>query len=328
MNYIIKSEYAGKTVKEFLKNEVKPSNKLLALLKNRDNGILVNHRRVTVRHILSSGDVLSLNYEDDNNRENINIVPNDSLLKSIDIIYEDDYMIAVDKPYGMPSHPSLNHFDDTLANAVTAYFKNKNQVINFRSVNRLDKNTSGIVLIAKNKMISAKLNDLIKTGNIKKIYKAIITGNIDCCEQEKINNDLKTVGGLFCYDKNTKTGQITAPIKREKESIIKRICSADGDSSKTDFQVLRISEDKKLCYLEIYPLTGRTHQIRVHFHSIGYPLLGDDLYFIEGATVYKNNIIKRHALHASSIEFVHPMTRDNINISCELCEDMKLGFLY
>ena len=326
MNYIIESDYARKTVKDFLKKEVKPSHRLLTILKNKDNGILVNNTKVTVRYVLSTGDLLSLNYEDEENEENENIVPNDSLLESIEVIYEDDYMIAFNKPCGMPSHPSINHFDDTLANAAVSYFKNKNQSINFRSVNRLDKNTSGIVLIAKNKMISAKLNGLIKSGNIKKVYKAIIVGNIDSCDKEKINSRLKSVGGIFCYDKETKAGEITAPIKREKESIIKRICDIDGDYSKTEFRVLQISENKKFSYLEIYPKTGRTHQIRVHFYSIGYPLAGDDLYFIDEPS--GNNIINRHALHASSLEFIHPVTGDNININCELCADMKLTFLF
>ena len=326
MNYIIESEYAGKTVKDFLRSEVKPSNRLLTLLKSRDNGILVNDKRVTVRYILSDGDLLSLNYEDKaggetGEDEDRNIVPNDSLLELIKVLYEDNYIIAFNKPCGMPSHPSINHFDDTLANAAMAYFKRKNQAINFRSVNRLDKNTSGIVLMAKNKLVSAKLNDLIKLGHIKKIYNAIIIGDIDCCDEAEINRKFKNLGGVFRYDSETKSGEITAPIKREKDSIIKRICAVDGDYSRTEFKVLDVintGEDKKRSYLEVYPKTGRTHQIRVHFYSIGYPLAGDDWYFIDEP----DNNISRLALHASYLEFVHPVTRNNISINCDPCEDL------
>ena len=323
MNYIIESEYAGKTVKDFLRSEVKPSNRLLTLLKSRDDGILVNDSRVTVRYILSDGDLLSLNYEDkaggeSGEDEDRNIVPNDSLLDLIKVLYEDEYIIAFHKPSGMASHPSINHFDDTLANAAMSYFKRKNQAINFRSVNRLDKNTSGIVLMAKNKLVSAKLNDLIKLGHIKKVYNAIIMGDIDRCDEAGINREFKNLGGVFRYDRATKSGEITAPIKREKDSIIKRICAVDGDYSRTEFKVLRVSEDKKRSYLAVYPKTGRTHQIRVHFCSIGYPLAGDDWYFIDEP----DNNMSRLALHASYLEFVHPISGDNISINCELSEGL------
>jgi len=300
MDFVIKSAYAGKTVKDFLKSNVNLSRNMLIILKNKSDGIMVNGNRVTVRFVLSERDVLSLNYEnvDELNQDKSFVAENQNLLNLLDIIYEDDFMIAVNKPPNMPSHPSINHFDDTLANLVVTYFRNNNIKSFYRAVNRLDKNTSGIVLVAKDKIISARLNDMMKRGEIKKTYIAVVRGNIENFAKE--------------------TNRIIAPIRREHDSIIKRVCAPDGDYAETEFKLLKSND--KASVLEVYPKTGRTHQIRLHFCLVGFPLLGEDLYC-------ENNInfdyqINRHALHAYSLEFNHPQNNKKINISCEIPEDM------
>ena len=339
MDFMIQSEYHNKTIKDFLYREVKPSRKLLSLAKSRENGITVNGVRVTVRHILSRGDILGLNYEDCNADDSGKFIAgNYDLLKLVDILYEDDYMLAVNKPYNMPSHPSINHYGDTLANAVMAYF-NKTGTKSFpgifRAVNRLDKNTSGIVLIAKDKMTSARLNKMIKHGEIKKTYIALAAGNLEKMTPEEIrgiNVKLAEINGSFGYDHETKTGKITAPVKREQDSIIKRACAFDGDYSETDFKAVKSNGD--ITVVEVYPKTGRTHQIRLHFYTIGFPLLGDDLYFSdESKNISLKYKIIRHALHAKSLEFVHPMinminiknmiNNERVNLICEVCDDMR-----
>ena len=302
MDFVIKSDYDKKTVKEFIRSNVNISRNMLIILKNKSDGILVNGSRVTVRYILSEGDILSLNYEnvDEINQDKSFVAENQDLLNLnlLDIIYEDDFILAVNKPPYMPSHPSINHFDDTLANLVVTYFRNKNIKSFYRAVNRLDKNTSGIVLVAKNKIMSARLNDMMKRGEIKKTYIAVLNGNIENFAKE--------------------TNRIIAPIKREQDSIIKRVCAEDGDYAETEFKLLKSND--KASVLEVYPKTGRTHQIRLHFSTIGFPLLGEDLYC-------ENNInqeyqISRHALHAYSLEFNHPENNKKIYISCELPKDI------
>ena len=332
MEFLIPPEYDKKTVKDFLYCEIKPSRKLLTVAKNKENGITVNGVRVTVRYMLSCGDVLNFDYADDlgdsedskDSREFV--AENHDLLKLIDIIYEDDYILAVNKPYNMPSHPSINHYDDTLANAVMAYYNKTGIKSAFRAVNRLDKNTSGIVLIAKDKLTSERLNTMIKRGEIKKTYIAIVAGNLENITGSEliVSPELSELSGSFEYDAESKTGRIIAPIKREQGSIIKRICASDGSYSETEFKVLNSNANEEISIVEVYPKTGRTHQIRLHFQTIGFPLLGDDLYCSDTSTdISLKYKMSRHALHSKSLEFIHPMSGENVELMCEINDDMK-----
>ena len=330
MDFVIQSDYDGKTVKDFIRYNFNISRNTLIILKNKSDGITVNNNRVTVRFILSKGDILSLNYEniDELNQDKSFVAENQNLLGLLDIVYEDDFILAVNKPPNMPSHPSINHFDDTLANLVVTYFRNKNINSFYRAVNRLDKNTSGIVLIAKDKIISARLNDMMKRGEIKKTYIAVLNGDINLITDAQCAPLLK-IGGSFEYNPDAKTGRITAPIKREHDSIIKRVCHKDGDYAETEFKVLKTSisfsdsDDSFISVLEVYPKTGRTHQIRLHFHALGCPLLGEDLYCEKNIIQNQYYQIDRHALHARSLEFIHPHSNKKINISCELPQDIS-----
>ncbi|MCL1859067.1 MAG: RluA family pseudouridine synthase [Oscillospiraceae bacterium] len=321
MDFVIKSDYDKKTVKDFLKSNINISRNMLIVLKNKSDGITVNGNRVTVRFVLSEGDVLSLNHEniDELNQDKSFVAENQSLLNLLNIVYEDDFIIAVNKPPNMPSHPSINHFDDTLANLVVTYFRNNNIKSFYRAVNRLDKNTSGIVLVAKDKIMSARLNDMMKRGEIKKTYIAVLNGNIENLPADEHSSSLREIGGVYEYNPENKTGRIIAPIRREHASIIKRVCAVDGDYAETEFKVLKYNN--KASVLEVYPKTGRTHQIRLHFCAIGLPLLGEDLYCENN--INQDYIIKRHALHAYCLEFNHPENNKKINISCELPEDMS-----
>ena len=318
MDFVVKSEYSGKTVKDFIKASFDISRKMLILLKNKSDGIMVNGIRVTVRFVLSEGDILSLNYEnaDEILKENSFVAENQSLLPLLNIIYEDDFILAVNKPPNMPSHPSINHFDDTLANLVVTYFRNNNISSFYRAVNRLDKNTSGIVLIAKDKIMSARLNGMMQNGYIRKTYIAVLNGNVNHIYLENLLK-IAEIGGVFEYDPNEKTGRIIAPIRREHDSIIKRVCAIDGDYCETEFKILKSNDN--ISVAEVYPKTGRTHQIRLHFHAIGCPLLGEDLYCENNNETCE---IKRHALHAYSLEFFHPENNKKMTIKCELPEDM------
>ena len=324
MDFVIKSEYDGKIIKDFLKSNINLSRNMLILLKNKSDGITVNGNRATVRYRLSKGDVLSLNYEnaDEIYKDKSFVAENQNLLSLLDIVYEDEFILAVNKPPNMPSHPSINHFDDTLANMVVTYFRNKNINSFFRAVNRLDKNTSGIVLIAKNQIMSARLNDSMKNGGIRKTYIAVSNGNVnDICHDDN-KAKFAELGGFIEFDEVQKTGRIVAPIKREQDSIIKRVCAKDGDYAETEFKILKSNVQASV--LEVEPKTGKTHQIRLHFFTAGFPLLGEDLYCDENISKTDNDYhINRHALHAYSLEFTHPENNKKMTLKCELPEDIK-----
>ena len=203
----------------------------------------------------------------------------------LDIIYEDEDVLALNKPAAMPVHESRNHRGDTLSNAVANYMKGKRDSA-FRAVFRLDRDTSGIVLTAKNELAAAKL-----AGKIKKDYYAVVCGEI------------------------AGKGTIDAPIRRLGDSIIKRGVFEDGDSAITHYE--SIKTNGKYTLLKINLETGRTHQIRVHFSNIGHPLAGDDIYGGSRAD------IARQALHCKAICFTHPVKGKKITLECDFPPDME-----
>lgn len=297
MKLIISEELHGMAIRDILKNKIKFSNATITFLKTRDRGIVLNGEKVTVRKTVKSGDVLELEYTDDKTlAEKSEIIPTNLPL---DILYEDEDVILLNKPPFMPTHPSQNHHTDTLANALRYYFDSKDIPFIFRTVNRLDNATSGIVLVAKNKFAANRLSQSIYNREISKSYLAILNGTPQARE-----------------------GEICAPIKREQESIIKRTVSDDGAYSLTKYKTLLSGDMFSL--VEASPITGRTHQLRVHFAYIGNPICGDTLYG------YPSHFITRQALHAYKISFTHPISGKLITIKATLPKDMldlyKLAF--
>ena len=281
MKLTVTDKDSGKTVGEFLKTELKFPSSTISFLKTRDNGILLNQERVTVRKTLKTGDILELEYADDKTAVELSTILPVQL--PLDIIYQDNDIIALNKPPFMPTHPSHNHHDDTLANGLRYYFDSLDIPFIFRAINRLDNNTSGIVLISKNRLSAAKLSNEMLHKNIRKSYLAVIHG---------------------CPD--NVCGEICAPIKREQESIIKRIVSDDGAYSLTKYRT--ICTNGMYSLIEASPITGRTHQLRVHFAHIGHPICGDTLYG------YPSEFIARQALHAYKLSFVHPTSEKHITL--------------
>ena len=273
IDFEIKAEDSGKKIKDFLRDFV-VSGSLLKKLKNSESGILKNGAHARAIDCVSAGDTLTINIE------NSGKAPEKSETK-INILYEDEDIIAADKPANMPVHESRNHRGDTLSNAVAGNCPGA-----FRAIYRLDRDTSGIVLIAKNELAAAKL-----AGKVKKYYYAVACGIIE--------------GG----------GTIDKPIKRERESIIKRCAARDGERAVTHYEALAHNAKYTLLKLELE--TGRTHQIRVHLAHIGFPLAGDDLY--GGST----KDIKRQALHCRDIYFTHPVSGKRIHIFSEFPQDIK-----
>lgn len=279
VEFKISAENNAKTVKNFLKNNLLCSSSLITHLKMRD-GITLNNHSVTVRETLQQGDVLRLVIESDESASQ-NITPNFEGLP-LDIVYEDSDILVVNKAAGVPVHPSKDHLNDTLANFLTAYFVQQNQSFVFRCVNRLDRGTSGLVVIAKNSYTHAWFNNT--EHRPQKVYTAIVCGIVrdDC-------------------------GTIAAPIGREcGVATIKRTVMDDGQSAITHYRVEKRFKHHTLVSLTLE--TGRTHQIRVHMAYIGHPLLGDFLYGVE-----QKQIIANHALHCEKISLIHPFTGEHLS---------------
>ena len=289
MKIIAGQQHDGVSVKQVLFGELGLSRGQVVSLKAND-GIRVNSNSVTVRYILKEGEVLELDLEDREEDVNANIAPADLPL---DILYEDDDVICVNKPSGMPTHPSHNHHGDTLANALCYYFKEKGIPFVFRAVNRLDRETSGVVLVAKNRAAAAKLSKHLKNGDFKKVYHSVVIG---------VPHDEK--------------GVIKAYISRVEGSIIFRKASDTGTASEyaeTLYNTVERYAGHSL--VEVRPITGRTHQIRVHFAYIGNPIYGDGLYGTEEEEPLM--------LHASSLSFPLPDGR-YITVSAPIPDRFKI----
>ena len=290
MIYKISAEENGKTVKEILRYGVGLSLAFTKQLKFLDNGIMLNGEKVTVRRTVSAGDILFLATED---------VQKDGVLTPtplpLDIAYEDEYIVMPNKSADMPTHPSHNHRGDTLADALAYKYQEEGIPFVFRAISRLDRNTSGILLIAKDRISASRLSASMKNGDISKKYIAILEGELDFDE-----------------------GTIDTYIKREAESIIfRRVCKENegGDRAITKYKLLAKSNGYSLVLAS--PITGRTHQLRVHFSHMGAPILGDDMYGNESP------LISRHALHALSLEFIHPKTNTPITVCAPPSEDIS-----
>ena len=286
LKYTIKDTDTYQNVKEVLKAYFGISERLLLRLKNTQN-ILLNDEPTYVSKEITSGDEIKvlIDFIEDNS----NIVPTKM---DLDIIYEDDSFIVINKAPNMAIHPSMLHYDTSLSNGIRYYFDSINLKKKIRPVNRLDKDTSGLVIFAKNEYIQECLVSQMKTKDMKKTYIAI-------CE------------GIF----EEKSGTINLPIARKPNSIIERCVDSSGDQAITHYEVLKEFQNTSVvkCILE----TGRTHQIRVHLSHINHPILGDTLYGKKYTT------ISRQLLHAYKLDFIHPITRKKVSYTAPIPDDFK-----
>lgn len=281
LNYTIKKEQC---LREFLlENNI--SRKTLTRIKfDKDGGIKVNDKEENVRYILQSGDKVAVTLPSEKFSEHVRFIEG-----KLDIIYEDEYFLVVNKPVNLPSIPSRNEEDASLLEIVNTYFRDNNYVTIPHIVTRLDKNTTGLVLIAKHRHIHALFGKI----EINKFYLALVKG--------KVNNQV-----------------IEANIKREDNSIITRCVAVDGDYAKTQVWLEKYDEKNDVSLVKLKLFTGRTHQIRVHMSHLGHPLLGDELYGGD------KDLIARQALHCYNLQFKHPITQNEISLKAPLAEDIRI----
>ena len=262
-------------IRQVLREHFGISNRLLLKLKQNKKIYLNNSNNIYLDMSVKENDLIKINldFEEDNS----NIVPTKMDLK---ILYEDECLLIIDKPPHMPVHPSLNHYENSLSNGVKYYFDSINLHRLIRPINRLDKDTSGIVMFAQNEYIQSRLT------NYTKEYIAIVIGKLEG------------------------KGVIDKPIKRKVDSIIERCVDENGEKAITEYEVLKNFNinGEDLTEVKCILRTGRTHQIRVHMASINHPILGDTLYGQE------SNLIDRQALHAFKVKFIHPITKKEIEI--------------
>lgn len=287
--YTIPVEFKGKNILSFLKHH-QYSSPIITHLKRTERGILLNNEWGRVRDILHENDILTITLIETTTSDNI--VPSPLTLS---ILYEDDDLMVINKEADTPIHPSQGNYDNTLANAVAYLYQERKEPFVYRCMNRLDKDTTGLLILAKNMYSASLLSTMIKNREVHREYLAIATG--------------------FVPDQ----GIIDKPIGRVDDSTIEReVNLITGDPARTHFKRLAYKNGYSLVSLKLE--TGRTHQIRVHMKSIGHPLPGDFLYNPD------YSIIQRQALHSYRLSFAHPITKEPLVFTAPLPEDMRLLF--
>lgn len=286
IDYIIDEDSAGLRVEQFLRRK-RYSGQNLSEIKRMPKSILVNGVHYYMRQELSTGDHLQVRICETQNSEKI---PPTKL--PLDIIYEDEDLLVLNKPDGMPIHPSLNNYTNSMANALAYYFQSQGKPFIFRCCNRLDRDTSGLTIVSKHLVSGSILSDMTKYREVHREYLAIARGSVTPSE-----------------------GTIQAPLGRKEGTIIERTVDWEhGEDAVTHYKVVKEANGHSLVSLRLE--TGRTHQIRIHMKYLGYPLIGDYLYNPD------MEYMTRQALHSHHMEFTHPITGEHISFTAPLPEDM------
>lgn len=277
------------TIHGFLKSRGY-SHSVIVSLKKTENGILKNGEWARTSDFLVPSDLLTVRIEENESSEHILPSP-----LPFPVVYEDEDLVVVSKPSGMPIHPSQGNYDNTLANAAAFYYRQKGESFVYRCINRLDRDTTGLLILAKHAYSASLLSRMVASRKICREYLAVVKGRTD------------------------DSGMIDAPIGRKEGSTIERqVDFQNGEYARTHYRLLRYENGYSLVSLKLD--TGRTHQIRVHMKYIGHPLPGDFLYCPD----YEK--IKRQALHSCRLTFSHPVTEKLMDFTAPLPDDMASFF--
>jgi 23S rRNA pseudouridine1911/1915/1917 synthase len=282
---VIPENWKNVTIDQILKEHWQAPKKLIHIMR-MDKDIKVNGEYLPWNHSLSTGDIVQINLFKETD---YGVLPS---YGELNVLYEDDHLIVVNKPAGMDTHPNQPGDVGTLANLIAFHFQSMGENCRVMHIHRLDRDTSGAVVFAKHPLSKAILDRLLIIRKVKRTYLALVHGRL-----------------------KQKKGTISEPIGRDRHHNTRRRVSPSGQEAVTHYRVLEVRENMTLT--EVVLDTGRTHQIRVHMSHIGHPLAGDTLY--GGKPIYK-----RQALHAARISFPHPMTGENIECEAECLDEIGL----
>ena len=286
MIWTITEKETGMIIRDFLIKQCLFSRRILKAIK-QDGCILLNGKKVTVREQLHMGDQLKVIFPEE--EKGLELYPK---AVPLDIIYEDDAILVINKQRGIPVIPSRHYNKETIAHGLLYYYEEKGLHYTVHVVTRLDRNTSGLMLVAKHRYSHSLLSKLQRDGEVKRAYTAFVEGEM-----------LK------------KKGTINVPIGRNPQSIVERMVREDGQRAITHYEV--VEKYETFSVVKVLLETGRTHQIRVHFSYLGHPLVGDDLY---GGSTEK---LKRQGLHCDTLSFYHPFSHEWMEFTIDLPEDMR-----
>ncbi|OME89973.1 MULTISPECIES: RluA family pseudouridine synthase [Paenibacillus] len=320
ISYVVSPHEDGMLLKTILQKRMGVSRKLLSRLKLTEQGIMLNGTRVYISVKVHAGDLVEIRMEQERS--------DDMLPQPMDlhILYEDEHLLVLNKPAGIIVHPTHGHYTDTLANGVVHYWQEKGWNYRFRAVHRLDQETSGVLVVAKNPYIHQHVSEQMIAGTVDKRYVAFVHGK-----------------------PALPSGDIDGPIDRDPLEPHRRIVTPDGYPSLTRYQVCETYHSASLVELKLE--TGRTHQIRVHMLSIGCPLIGDQMYRhpvyserelrsdgtetasygnegsaepeVDSSIMRVDRYMGRQALHAASLTLIHPIEGNTMVFTAPLPEDMN-----
>ena len=288
----ITAELAGIKVDTLLKKRLGLSGTVVRRVKWLPEGILLDGVRVNTRVCPAEGQVLSVQLSDPERRSGILPAPGE-----VNIVYEDEDIIVLNKAPGLSVHPGPGHFSDTLGNFLLYYYDQSGQECDFHPVHRLDRGTSGLMVAAKHPHAQEVLKNQLHTEDFCREYLAVCEGVPSPAE-----------------------GTVDAPLGPKPGSLVEQWVTPEGKSARTHYRVLEVKKGRALLHLRLD--TGRTHQIRVHMAHLGHPLTGDFLYGTED-----HDLIPRPALHSAFLSFRHPVSGEKLNFSIPLPKDME-GLLY
>lgn len=334
LTFKIKKEYSSYTVGRFLKEQVNLTKRQISQIKFRSNGITKNGVRCRVTEHLSTDDILRICLEErdtaSSHIENFSTISADFITKdplytdlshsrfqqpTLEILYEDEDLLAVNKPAGMVTHPTGVHYTDSLTNLVADYFQKKGQSICLRPIGRLDKETSGIVIFAKNQTVASRLQDPSSPWHLQKQYLAVVSGMLPV--DPPVENSMQKVKSLW---HTIDTPLIQDPDHPLKMCISRTPNNLQAKCAVTHYHTLFSCSEWSLVMLRLD--TGRTHQIRVHMASIGHPLLGDTLYNTKNKSPASLSF-SRAALHAWKVTFQHPFSEKILSLKAPFPDDFS-----